>query len=169
MGFDACSAPSSAAMNAWLASPYRAVGIYFGGVNRACTQPNLTPAWVTEQLAAGWHLIPIYMGVQAPCTTSNKKYLFTAATAAAQGRANAEDAVAKATALGIARGSVLIDDMEAYRTGDAACRTAVQAFVSAWSSRLHDLGYLSGFYSSLGSGVADQVAVYNSTTYVHPD
>src|SRR5689334_584550 len=53
LGFDACSAPSSAAMNAWLASPYRAVGIYFGGVNRACTQPNLTPAWVSEQLSAG--------------------------------------------------------------------------------------------------------------------
>jgi hypothetical protein len=44
-GFDACTAPSSAAMNAWLQSPYRAVGIYFGGNNRACTQPNLTAAW----------------------------------------------------------------------------------------------------------------------------
>ena len=168
-GFDACSAPSSATMNAWLASPYRAVGIYFGGVNRGCTQPNLTSAWVSEQLANGWHLIPIYMGLQAPCTTSNKKFLIDPAQAAAQGRANAEDAVAQAQALGLARGSVLIDDMEAYRTGDAACRTAVLNFVSAWTSRLHDLGYLSGFYGSLGSGVADQVAVYNSSTLATPD
>src|SRR5215470_7062252 len=61
LGFDACTAPSSATMSAWLASPYRAVGIYFGGVNRACAQPNLTATWVTEQLTAGWHLIPIYM------------------------------------------------------------------------------------------------------------
>ncbi|HEY3007401.1 MAG TPA: hypothetical protein VGJ63_04965, partial [Micromonosporaceae bacterium] len=38
-GFDACTAPSSAAMQAWLASPYRAIGIYFGGNNRACAQP----------------------------------------------------------------------------------------------------------------------------------
>lgn len=169
LGFDACTAPSSAAMTAWLASPYRAVGIYFGGVNRACTQPNLTSDWVAEQVANGWHLMPIYMGLQAPCTTSNKKFLFTAANAATQGRANAEDAVAQATALGLARGSVLINDMEAYRTDDTGCRTAVQTFVGAWSSRLHDLGYLSGFYSSLGSGVADQVAVYNSTTYVRTD
>jgi Domain of unknown function (DUF1906) len=56
-GFDACTAPSSAAMQAWLASPYRAVGVYIGGVNRACTQPNLTAAWVSAQQAAGWHLI----------------------------------------------------------------------------------------------------------------
>jgi hypothetical protein len=168
-GFDACSAPSSEAMEAWLASPYRAVGIYFGGVNRACTQPNLTPLWVADQLARGWHLMPIYMGPQAPCTTSNKKYLFTAATAAASGRTSAEDAVAKAAALGLARDSVLIYDMEAYRTDDAACRSAVQTFISAWSSRLHDLGYLSGFYGSLSSGVADQVAVYNSTSLVTPD
>jgi hypothetical protein len=169
LGFDACTAPSSGAMNAWLASPYRAVGIYFGGVNRACTQLNLTPDWVAEQVANGWHLMPIYMGLQAPCTTSNKKFLFTAANAATQGRANADDAVAQATALGLAPGSVLINDMEAYRTDDTSCRTAVQTFVSAWSSRLHDVGYLSGFYSSLSSGVADQVAVYNSTTYVRTD
>ena len=71
-GFDACTAPSSATMTAWLASPYRAVGIYFGGVNRGCTQPNLTAAWVAEQQAAGWHLIPLYVGPQASCTTSAK-------------------------------------------------------------------------------------------------
>src|SRR5690349_6203206 len=58
-GFDACTAPSSATMAAWLASPYRAVGVYFGGDNRACAQPNLTPAWVAEQQAAGWHLLPL--------------------------------------------------------------------------------------------------------------
>ena len=61
-GFDACTAPSSATMQAWLASPYRAVGIYFGGNNRGCTQPNLTAGWVAHQQAAGWHLIPIYLG-----------------------------------------------------------------------------------------------------------
>ena len=49
-------------MQAWGASPYRAVGIYFGGDNRACAQPNLTAGWVTEQRAAGWHLMPIYLG-----------------------------------------------------------------------------------------------------------
>jgi hypothetical protein len=168
-GFDACTAPSSAAMQAWSASPYRAIGIYFGGNNRACLQPNLTPAWIAEQRAAGWHLMPIYLGPQASCTTSNKRYRIDNTQAAAQGRATAEDAVAQATALGLPPESVLIYDMEAYRTDDAACRAGVLAFLSAWTARLHDLRYLSGFYGSMASGVADQVANYNTAGYVHPD
>jgi hypothetical protein len=51
--------------------------------------------------------------------------------------------------------------MEAYRTDDATCRSGVLSFMSAWTARLHDLGYLSRFYSSMGSGVADQVANYS--------
>ncbi|MEV0840341.1 glycoside hydrolase domain-containing protein [Actinocatenispora sera] len=168
-GFDACSAPSSTAMQAWAASPYRAVGVYVGGINRACSQPNLTAGWVAEQQAAGWHLVPIYMGLQAPCTTSNKKYLIDPATAAAQGRAAGDDAVAAATALGLPRGSTLYDDMEAYRTGDSACRTAVLNFVSGFDTRVHDRGYLAGLYGSMASTVADQVAAYSSTSLVRPD
>ena len=167
--FDACTAPSSAAMQAWLASPYRAVGIYFGGGNRACTQPNLTPAWVSEQLAAGWHLLPIYLGYQAPCTLSNKIYRIDPARAVAQAQLSADDAAAQAAALGLGPGSVLIFDMEAYQTGDAACRSAVLTFISAWTARLHDHGYYSGFYSSLSSGVADQVSMYATPTYGNPD
>jgi hypothetical protein len=156
-------------MQAWLASPYRAVGIYFGGNNRGCTQPNLTSSWVATQLAAGWHLIPLYVGLQAPCTTSDKEFLIDPASAAAQGRAQADDAVVQATALGLPPDSVLFFDMEAYRTDDTACRTAVLNFISAWSARLHDRGYLSGFYGSMSSGVADQVSVYTSTARVRPD
>ncbi|TDQ00707.1 glycoside hydrolase domain-containing protein [Labedaea rhizosphaerae] len=168
-GFDACSAPSSAAMDAWLASPYRAVGIYFGGSNRGCTQPNLTAAWVTHQQAGGWHLLPIYFGLQAPCTTSTKPNRIDPAQAAAQGRAEADSAVTAASALGLGRGSALIFDMEAYQTGNAACTTAVLDFLGAWTSRLHDRGYFSVVYSSLASGVADLVADYNSTSRPRPD
>jgi hypothetical protein len=168
-GFDACTAPSSATMQAWLASPYRALGIYFGGANRACAQPNLTAAWVAEQTAAGWHLMPIYLGPQASCTLSTKPNKIDNTQAAAQGRAAAEDAVVQARAIGLAPQSVLIYDMEAYRTDDAACRTGVLAFISAWTALLHDRGYLSGFYSSMSSGMAHQVANYNAAGYVRPD
>ena len=168
-GFDACTAPSAAVMQAWLASPYRAVGIYFGGNNRACAQPQLTARWVADRTAEGWHLMPIYLGRQASCTTSNKIHLIDDAQAAAQGRAAAEDAVVQARALGLARESVLIYDMEAYRTGDAGCRAGVLAFLSAWTARLHDHGYFSGFYSSMASGVADQVAHHRADGYVPPD
>ena len=39
-GFDACTAPSAATMATWpRLSPYRAVGVYIGGSDRACAQP----------------------------------------------------------------------------------------------------------------------------------
>src|SRR3712207_1511593 len=60
--FDACTAPSGAQMTAWLKSPYRAIVVYIGGNNRGCKQPNLTAAWVKAQNAAGWRLIPVYVG-----------------------------------------------------------------------------------------------------------
>ncbi|MFG2056207.1 glycoside hydrolase domain-containing protein [Micromonospora sp. NPDC048930] len=169
LGFDACTAPSSTAMQAWRAnSPYQAVTIYFGGVDRGCLQPNLTADWVAQQVAAGWHLVPMYVGLQAPCLETSKAKI-DPTQAAAQGRAQAEDAIVQAQNLGLPRESVLVYDMEDYSGGDTACTTAVLNFMSAWTARLHDSGYLSGLYSSMARGVADQVAAYNNAGYVRPD
>jgi glycoside hydrolase-like protein/VCBS repeat protein len=169
--FDACAAPASASMKAWKkASPYKGIGIYIGGSNRGCAQPNLTPAWVKEQVTAGWKLLPLYVGPQATCTTvSSKKSRIDNAHADSQGRTTAADAAAKAAALGLARQTVIIYDLEAYTTGDAACVRGILGFMNGWTQRLHELGYLSGFYSSLGSGVADQVANYDAAGYTRPD
>lgn len=156
-------------MDAWLAAPYRVAGIYFGGSNRTCAQPNLTADWVTHQQANGWHLLPIYYGLQAPCTTSGKPNRIDPAQAAAQGRAEADAAVAAATALGLPRGSTLFFDMEAYQTGNAACTNAVLGFLGAWTSRLHDRAYSSGVYASIASGVTDLVNDYGSTSRPHAD
>ena len=41
--FDACNAPKPESLTAWLASPYRALGIYIGGANRACANTQLSP------------------------------------------------------------------------------------------------------------------------------
>jgi hypothetical protein len=117
-----------------------------------CTQANLTPDWVRLQVTAGRHLIPLYVGPQASCTkASAAKNLIDNARAAEQGTAAAQDAAARAAALGLAEQSVLIHDRQAYRTDDPLCRAGVPAFLSAWTIRLHDLGYLSGFHSSIGS------------------
>lgn len=169
-GFDACAAPAQDVMTAWLASsPYRAVGIYIGGNNRFCAQPLLTASWVSTQRAAGWHLLPIYLGQQPYCTTSSKINRFTADNAGTYGRSDAADAVVQARALGLETGSTIYNDIEAYSTTDSVCRTAVLTYQSTWTARLHDFGFLSGFYSSLGSGVRDQVDVYGSTDYARPD
>src|SRR6516164_124804 len=67
LGFDTCAAPSTATMAAWLASPYRSVGIYIGGANRACGDGNLSAGWVGSVEGQGWRLVPEYVGLQAPC------------------------------------------------------------------------------------------------------
>ena len=166
LGFDVCSTPSASAMSAWGASPYRAVGIYIGGVNEACSQPNLSPTWVDEESAAGWVMLPIYVGLQAPrngCGCAG----IVPAQASAEGTAAADDAINQAEANGISPGNPIYDDMEAYTTGGTNTQ-AVLAFLSAWTTELHAHGYLSGVYSSANSGISDFVAA-NGTGFVEPD
>jgi hypothetical protein len=147
-GFDTCSAPSAAYMNAWQsASPYGAAGIYIGGAERACAQPNLTAAWVAQQAAAGWHFMPIYVGLQAEFGQITSP--------ASQAVAAAEDAVTQAAALGFGPGTPIYYDMEAY---PAAQEKNALAFMSAWTTELHAEGYKSAIYSSSSAGVTDLVA-----------
>ena len=166
VGFDACSAPSAARMSAWSESPYRAVGIYIGGANMACAQPNLTPEWVSAESAAGWHLIPTYVGLQAPRNGCGCAAI-TPSKALAEGTAAASDAVNRANAVGIGPGNPIYFDMEGYTRGGSNT-PAVLAFLAAWTSGLHTAGYKSGVYSSGGSGISDLVAA-KATGYTEPD
>jgi hypothetical protein len=163
LGFDACTAPSTTAMSAWSSSPFRAVGVYIGGANAACSQPNLTASWVSAEVAAGWHLIPTYVGLQGAGACSC--YAITPSDATAEGAAAASDAVNQAQALGIPAGNPIYDDMEQYSSSDSA---AVLAFLAGWTSQLHAKGYLSGVYSSASSGITALVDA-NGTGYAEPD
>ncbi|MCY0923742.1 DUF1906 domain-containing protein [Streptomyces sp. H27-G5] len=168
-GFDTCAAPSQSTMDTWLArSPYRAVGIYISGASRACGQPHLTPAWVSTQTGKGWHLIPIDVGRQAPCSTLGNKMSNNPATARAQGSDAADASAAAAHALGIPAGSALYSDIEGYPS-TASCKAAVLSFLSGWTTRLHSKGYLSGVYSSASSGVKDAAAEYHNPAYTRVD
>jgi hypothetical protein len=159
--FDACHAPAVSTLQAWAASPYRGVGIYIGGTNRACTQPNLTPAWVQAATGLGWSLLPLYVGLQAPCVSQSglAKISTTGTTAAAQGLAAADDAAADAQALGLPPGSPIWFDMEGYRLGDATCSNAVRSFVGAWVGELRARGFLPGVYGSAASTIRDVAAL----------
>jgi len=154
LGFDACAAPSRRAMSAWSSSPYRAIGVYIGGSNRGCSQPNLTASWVTDQTAAGWRLIPTYVGLQAPTSSCSSCARLSAGSAALQGSQAATDAVNDARLVGIGEGSPIYFDMESY-TRTASASGATLTFLEAWTTRLHALGYESGVYSSSSSGIAD--------------
>lgn len=166
-GFDQCLTPSQKAMDAWWASsPFTAVGVYVSGNSRACrSQPNLTPAWVSTQLARGWRILAITLGPQASCASRFPRYsddptIIAAkgtgspyAKARAQGIAEASKAVKAAQALGIVPGSTLWYDLEAFDTTQTACRESALRFLGGWTDRLHALDYVSGFYSSAGSGI----------------
>jgi hypothetical protein len=167
LGFDACAAPSQKSMTAWGESPYRAVGVYIGGQNRGCSQPNLTAAWVEAQTAAGWNLIPTYVGLQAPTSACSDCAKLTTIGAVKQGEEEAIDAVASAAEAGIGPGSPIYFDMEAYsRTTSATGATL--AFLQSWTDKLHGLGYVSGVYSSSSSGIAD-LGAQVGTGYHLPD
>ncbi|MFE2871385.1 DUF1906 domain-containing protein, partial [Embleya sp. NPDC059259] len=156
-GFDTCETPTVETMRAWRESPYRVVGIYVAGDNRACKSSRLTFDWVKAVHAQGWDFLPIQVGLQAPCTQSGKTGRIDPARAARQGVAEANDAVDRSATLGFRPGSAIWFDMEAYDNTDAGCRTAVLDFVSAWSDRVRERGYVAGYYSSLSSGIADLI------------
>ncbi|MFG3191506.1 glycoside hydrolase domain-containing protein [Streptomyces omiyaensis] len=156
--FDACTAPSASLMQSWRsASPYGGVGIYIGGPTRVCAQPNLTAGWVSGRAAEGWHMIPIYAGLQATGISSGE--------AASQGRASADDAVAKAKALGFAAGTVLYTDMEDY---SSTYRTRVLDYLSAYSARVRELGYRPGVYANIQNS-GDMGALHSNSRYSKPD
>ncbi len=166
-GFDQCLTPTQTAMDAWLEhSPFLAVGIYISGDSRACrVQPNLTPTWVSTQLSKGWRLLPITLGPQAACLDRFPRYgndpviIDDPGTdgryvdARLQGRAEATKSVAAAKALGIVPGSTLWYDLEGFDASRTKCRESALAFLSGWSYRIKKLGYVSGVYSSAGSGM----------------
>ncbi len=166
LGFDPCSAPSRAQMSAWSSSPYRAIGVYIGGTNMGCSQPNLTTSWVSAETSAGWHLIPTYVGLQAPSNTCGCAPI-NPARASSEGTAAAADAIARAQAVGIEAGNPIYLDMEGYGRGGTNT-SAVLGFLAAWTSRLHAGGYKSGVYSSAASGIADLVARVG-TGFTEPD
>ncbi|MGH2480481.1 MAG: glycoside hydrolase domain-containing protein, partial [Ktedonobacteraceae bacterium] len=154
-GFDACTAPSTSHMSAWLKSPYRAVGIYIGGANRACGDGNLSRSWVRTVSGSGWNLMPLYVGLQAPCNSGFAMISLSQATS--EGIQGADDAVRHAQSFGLGSGTLITFDIENYDTTNSSCSKAVMTFLSAWTQELHVKGYISGVYSSLGSGITDLV------------
>jgi hypothetical protein len=167
LGFDTCTAPSVATMAAWAASPYRTIGVYLGGANSACLQPNLTSAWVQTVTGAGWRLIPTYVDLQGAGSCGGHCKTISASQAKAQGTAAANQAATKAIALGIPPGNPIYNDMEQYTRGGANTAT-VLAYLSAWTTQLHADGYTSGVYSSASSGITDLVNAVGTST-VEPD
>ena len=154
-GFDTCTAPSVNAMNAWK-KKYSAIGVYIGGENMACDYGNLSASWVQSVHSMGWSLLPLYVGLQAPCNSFPSR--INPHSPASQGKSAADTAVGDARSFGLWRGTPIYFDMESYNNSRARCRTSVLAFLDAWTRELHARGYVSGVYSSASTGVTDLVS-----------
>ncbi|MCX5014491.1 DUF1906 domain-containing protein [Streptomyces sp. NBC_00555] len=167
-GFDACTAPTQKSMDTWRAdSPFRAVGIYIGGRARACAQPQLTADWVRRQADAGWHLMPIWVGPQ-PWNSSSTGLSTDPSEADEQGRSAADGASAAAASLGLPPGTVLYNDLENY-TDRETWDAPVVAYLTAWTVRLHELGYRSAAYVSASSGAKTLSAHHHQAPEAMPD
>lgn len=165
-GFDACAAPSVSTMSTWkTSSPYTNIGIYIGGANRGCAQPNLTASWRSTVRSQGWKLLPIWVGPQAPCTNlgGTTKLSYDPYTAFLQGVNEAQAAADAASNLGFGWLAPVYYDMEGYTRG-GTCSTAVQGFADGWVRQLNSRGYLGGMYSSLCSGILDVATTASATS-----
>ncbi|MFI9064850.1 glycoside hydrolase domain-containing protein [Streptomyces sp. NPDC053429] len=167
-GFDACTAPTQSDMDTWRAdSPFRAVGIYIGGRARACAQPRLTSGWIRRQAEAGWHLMPIWVGPQ-PWNSSSTGLSTDPSEATDEGVEAAEGAVEAARSLGLGANTVLYNDLEHYTDRDT-WDAPVVAYLTAWTARLHALGYRSAAYVHAASGVPALSAHYHQAPQDMPD
>jgi hypothetical protein len=165
LGFDTCAAPPTDVMQAWAgASPYHAVGIYIGGIDRACPDGNLTRDWIQTVSGQGWKFFPVYVGLQAPCwkAAGGRRALIARSRRWTQGQEAADDAANRAASFGIAPGSPIYFDMEYYPRNNPGCTQDVQVFLSAWTYQLHARGYVSGIYSSSRGAIADMAVVRDS-------
>lgn len=170
LAFDTCTAPTIEQMRAWRSSPYRGVGVYIGGPNRTCDQPELTRRWVNTVSRMPWRIIPIYMGRQAPCTFRGPDSVnINPNRPKRQGVASARNAIKQATAIGLKPGSAIYGDMEHYDPDRPGCRRTVLRYLTGWTKELHRNGYLSGVYAHLYSGAKHLSDAYHSTTYARPD
>jgi outer membrane biosynthesis protein TonB len=151
-GFDTCTAPSLTAMQAWRAK-YSVTAIYIGGQMMACDYGNLSASWIGQAEAMGWSLMPLFVGLQAPCDSFSGE--INPHQAAAEGFAAASQAVANAASFGLQTGTPIYYDMEGYDHTNAGCRTAVLAFLDAWDRQLTAMSYVSGVYSSADSAITD--------------
>lgn len=147
-GFDSCSTPTTSQMLTWWDySPYYTELVYLGGENACGSEGN--SSWFSTVTGQGWQLVPIWVGLQAPCTSGFYTMSSNTTTAYSQGENDAASAASQANAMGFGSSySTLVDDIEQYDAGNSACNAAVRSFAAGWDAGLSARGYTPAVYES---------------------
>ena len=151
-GFDYCGTASTSTMSSWYSpSPFGSVGFYIGGITIASVCPatvaNHTNSWVSTVTAQGWNTVPIWDGLQSPCSGNSHRFAYGGGYSA--GFTEGANAITIASGLGFLSGAVLWIDLE----GDnGTCHTDTNAFIQGWTNVLKAYGYKAGVYTSTYNG-----------------
>jgi len=169
-GLDSCAAPTTTQMaNFWNGTPYYYWGIYIGGNQRSCSQPNLTASWIktvttgsVNGVSMAWKLLPFWVGPQDPCERGFGSYIsLNTATAFGQGTDEAASAYSEwVNTLGQSSDTPLDYDMEVSTgTITSSCLAAIKSFINGWVTQLHLYPpQKAGIYTSSCGGDLDQFA-----------
>jgi hypothetical protein len=113
-------------------------------------------------VAQGWRVVPTYVGLQAPCSDYNAR--MDPSSPSAQGTQSADDAADRAARAGLGQGAPIYFDLESHEP-DAACSEVVKTFLSSWTHRLHERGYVAGLYGNLNSGIGTAASMVGVAGY----
>ncbi len=168
LGFDRRCAPLGSKMTTWWNNTnYYYIGIYLGGSNVSCTNnSNLTASWITNRNTSpeGWAFLPLWVGLQDPCTSGFSTFSTDPNTALSQGHAAADNAISAAQALGFDTGGVIYYDLEGYGSG-TSCESAANNFMHGYDERMTTNGWIPAVYgSSCSSNMTDLWNLMNNPT-----
>jgi len=126
-------------MDAWLASPYRAIGIYLGGQNRACADGKSYARLGEQRSRHGLEPAAALGRPAGAVRIAERAEPDLVGLGGSQGKSAADGAALRAAYFGLEAGSPIYYDMEGYKTS-ASCTVAVQRFVRSWTNELHVQG-----------------------------
>jgi glycoside hydrolase-like protein len=149
-GLDSCTDPTISQMQAfWNGTPYYNWYVYIGGSTMTCPQPNLSTTWINTVIGnvpnptMHWDLMPIWVGLQAPCNhVGAATFSLNTSTAYNQG---VNEAAAAATkwhdTYGQSWSTPIAYDLEPFDApltgGCSGSLAAAQSFISGYVHQLH--------------------------------
>ena len=148
MAFDECSYRPLTTMQSWFTTtPYRAVGVYLGGVHNCGELPDAS--WISTVSGYGWKLLPLWVGRQVGGPPNNFTTNLIGGTGdpESEGKSEADQAWNRACSqLGLSCPTIIYYDLEgAYLPTYGA---TASLFIKGWVEELHADGQLAGVYSN---------------------